>query len=372
MEECKRMGIKVLGPDVNESQKGFAVNRKGEIRFGLGGLKGVGEAAVESLIEEREKNGSFPTVFDMVKRVNQRTVNKKTLESLAYAGAFDCFTEIIRAQYFNIAAGENVNGLEKIIRYGQVCQNQSQHSVNTLFGDLSETMEVQVPKIPACEPWPLVVQLDYEKEVTGIFLSGHPLDDYRFEMEHYGIAKIAFLNEYREEKEKVSSNAIFKIMGLVSDAQHRIAKSGNKFGTFVVEDYSGKMELVLFSEDYMRYSFILQLGATVYITGFFKQRYNGDFEFKIISVSLAESVRKNLTKKLMINLPATDVTEDMIRFVQQNLKSNKGSTTLLIGITDPADDLQVDLFTGGKGFEMNAEMIEYLGSQPNWNVKVEC
>mgnify|MGYP000911881944 FL=1 len=371
MEECKRMGIKVLGPDVNESQKGFAVNKKGEIRFGLGGLKGVGEAAVESLIAERDNNGAFVTVFEMIKRVNQRTVNKKTLESLAYAGAFDCFAEMHRAQYFDVPAGDNTSGLEKIIRYGQVCHSQSQASVNTLFGDLSETMEVQVPKIPACEPWPLVVQLDYEKEVTGIFLSGHPLDDYRFEMEHYGIAKIAFLNEYREEKEKVNANAVFKIMGLVSNAQHRIAKSGNKFGTFVVEDYSGKMELVLFSEDYMRYSSILQLGATVYMTGFFKQRYNGEVEFKIISVSLAESVKRNLTKKLCIHLPAADITEDMIQFVQKNLKSHKGYATLFIGINDPTSDLQVDLFTSGKGFELNSEMIEYLGKQPNWKVKVE-
>ena len=372
MEECKRMGIKVLGPDVNESRKGFAVNKKGEIRFGLGGLKGVGEAAVESLIAERDKNGAFVTVFDMIKRVNQRTVNKKTLESLAYAGAFDCFTELHRAQYFNIPEGDKSTGLEKISHYGHVCDTQAQTGTNTLFGDLSETMEVQPPKIADCLPWPLVVQLDHEKEVTGIFLSGHPLDDYRFEMEHYGIAKIAFLNEYKEQdKEKISSNATFKIMGLVSEANHRIAKSGNKYGSFIVEDYSGKLELMLFSEDYMRHSSILQLGATVYITGFFKQRYNGDFDFKVISVSLAETVKKNLTKKLCLHLPAADVTEDMIQFVQKNLKANKGSTTLSIGIKDAADDLQVELFTTGKGFEMNNEIIDYLGNRPNWNVKVE-
>lgn len=372
MEECKRMGLKVLGPDVNESYKGFAVNKKGEIRFGLGGLKGVGEAAVESLIEERNANGHFETIFNMIKRVNQRTVNKKTLESLAYAGAFDCFTELHRAQYFNIPDGDKTTGLEKISHYGQVCHAQAQTSTNTLFGDLSETMEVQVPKISDCAHWPLVVQLDHEKEVTGIFLSGHPLDDYRFEMEHYGIAKISYVNEYKEqEKEKINSNATFKIMGLVSDAQHRIAKSGNKYGSFVVEDYSGKLELMLFSEDYLRYSSILQLGATVYITGFFKQRYNGDFDFRITSVSLAESVKKNLTKKLSVHLPAADVTEDMISFVQKNLKSNKGNTIFFIGLNDVAEDLQVNLFTSGKGFEMNTEMIGYLAAKPNWSVKVE-
>lgn len=373
MEECKRMGIKVLGPDVNESQKGFAVNQHGEIRFGLGGLKGVGEAAVESLIEERLANGGYETIFEMIKRVNQRTVNKKTLESLAYAGAFDCFTAFHRAQYFNIPDGDKTTGLEKIAHYGQVCSAQSQTSTNTLFGDLSETMQVEAPKIPDCPHWPLVVQLDHEKEVTGIFLSGHPLDDYRFEMEHYGIAKISYVNEYKEQdKEKVSSNATFKIMGLVSEANHRIAKSGNKYGSFMIEDYSGKMELMLFSEDYMRYSALLQLGATVYITGYFRQRYNGEFDFRINSVSLAESVKKNLTKKLSIHLPPADVTEDMIQFVQKNLKANRGSTTLSIGLKDSAEDLEVGLFTTGKGFEMNSEMINYLAEQPNWNVKVEC
>ncbi|HMK26719.1 MAG TPA: DNA polymerase III subunit alpha, partial [Chitinophagaceae bacterium] len=180
MEECKRMGIKVLGPDINESLKGFAVNNKGEIRFGLGGLKGVGEAAVESIISERQKNGSFISLFDFIKRINQRTVNKKTLESLAYAGGFDCFTEHHRAQYFYTPEGETINGLERVIKFGQMLATQNASTANTLFGDLPITMEIPPPRLPECEPWQLTVQLDHEKEVTGMFLSGHPLDHYKF------------------------------------------------------------------------------------------------------------------------------------------------------------------------------------------------
>ncbi|ANH81985.1 DNA polymerase III subunit alpha [Niabella ginsenosidivorans] len=372
MEECKRMGLPVLGPDINESQKGFAVNKKGEIRFGLGGLKGVGEAAVESLIKEREENGNYTSIFDMIKRVNQRTVNKKTLESLAYAGAFDCFKDLHRAQYFYVPQGDTTNGLEKIIKYGQICSAQAQTSTNTLFGDLAEVMEVQVPKIPDCAPWPLVVQLDYEKQVTGIFISGHPLDDYRFEMEHYGISKIAFLNDYRNgEKEKISSAVSFKIMGLVSDAQHRISRSGNKFGSFIIEDYSGKLDLVLFSEDYMKYAPMLQLGATVYITGYFKQRFNGEYDFKIASLCLAESVIKNQTKKLTIELPVEEITKETVQFIQTNIKTHKGPSMLKLSIKDKTEDIQVDLMTQGKGFEMNTELIEYLSKQINWNVAVE-
>src|SRR5258705_4390870 len=160
MEECKRMGIKVLGPDINESLKGFAVNAKGEIRFGLGGLKGVGEATVESIIEERKKNGAFKTVFDLVKRVNQRTVNKKTMESLAYAGAFDCFPEHHRAQFFHTQAEDNTTGLERIIKFGQVIQTQNATTSNTLFGDLPISMEIPPPRLPECEPWSLMQQLN--------------------------------------------------------------------------------------------------------------------------------------------------------------------------------------------------------------------
>ena len=219
MEECKRMGLKVLGPDINESLKGFAVNKKGEIRFGLGGLKGVGEAAIDSIIEEKTKNGPFLEVFDFIKRVNQRTVNKKTLESLVYAGAFDCFGDMHRARYFQTVAGENINVLEKIIRFGNIYQSQTTQATNTLFGELPMVMEIQAPKIPDCMPWSLTEQLEHEKDVTGIFLSGHPLDHHTFEIKHYGITPI---NEYLAYKESITPNSNpnrnFRILALVSDA----------------------------------------------------------------------------------------------------------------------------------------------------------
>jgi DNA polymerase-3 subunit alpha len=198
MEECKRMGLKVLGPDINESLKGFAVNSKGEIRFGLGGLKGVGEAAVESIIEDRAKKGPASNIFDFIKRVNQRTVNKKTLESLAYAGGFDCFPDLHRAQYFYTPQGDVSTGLEKIIRYGNVFQAQSLGNANTLFGDLPAVMDVPIPKIPNCEPWSLTELLDHEKEVTGMFMSGHPLDNFKFEINHYGITSLQDFNEIKQ------------------------------------------------------------------------------------------------------------------------------------------------------------------------------
>jgi DNA polymerase-3 subunit alpha len=162
MEECKKMGLKVLGPDINESQNGFAVNQKGEIRFGFSGLKGVGENAIENIIEERTKHGPYGSIFDLAKRVVQRSVNRKSLESLIYAGAFDCFKEFTRPQYFYQAPGD-VMALEKIIKFGNVYQAQTTNSMNTLFGDM-QMPDIQPPKLLPCEPWPLVVQLDYEKK----------------------------------------------------------------------------------------------------------------------------------------------------------------------------------------------------------------
>jgi DNA polymerase-3 subunit alpha len=372
MEECKRMGIKVLGPDINESLKGFAVNAKGEIRFGLGGLKGVGEAAVESIIEERQKSGSFSNIFDFIKRINQRTVNKKTLESLVYAGGFDCFTEHHRAQYFHTPDGESVNGLERVIKYGQVINTQNASTANTLFGDLPVTMEIPPPRLLDCQPWSLTKQLDHEKEVTGMFLSGHPLDHYKFEMKHYGVTPVVDFNEFKEAiKMHPNPGRIFRLVGLVADAQHRVARSGNKYGNFVIEDYSGKTEIVLFSEDYLRISPFLQQGSTVYITGYFKQRYNKDeYEFKVQQVSLAETIKRTLTKQVNIEVHPQYITEEMIGFVEKNIKLNRGSAALKFVLTEPKNHMKISLVTGTNGFEMNEEMIQFLREKPELEVQV--
>jgi DNA polymerase-3 subunit alpha len=362
----------VLGPDINESLKGFAVNKKGEIRFGLGGLKGVGEAAVESIIEERNKKGPFITVFDFIKRINQRTVNKKTLESLAYAGGFDCFPEHHRAQYFTVPDGESINGLEKIIKYGQVMGSQTASTANTLFGELPVSMEIPPPRIPDCAPWPLTVQLDHEKEVAGIFLSGHPLDNYRFEMKHYGVTTIADFNEFKDSvKLQPNPGRQFRLVALVTIANHRIAKSGNKYGQFTVEDYSGKTEFPLFSEDYLRLTPLLQQGSTVLITGFLKPRYNRDeFEFKITSVSLAETMKKLMTRQITIEAHPQAISEEMVSFVEKNIKYHPGKTGIRFNLSEPKNKLKISLVSMQGGFEMNDEMIDFLQNKPELEIQV--
>ena len=373
MEECKRMGINVLGPDINESLKGFAVNSKGEIRFGLGGLKGVGEMAIESIISERQKNGPYVDIFDFVQRVLQKSVNKKSLESLVYSGAFDCFPTLHRAQYFNTVDGERVNGLEKIVNYGQVQQSLSSGTTNTLFGDLPGAMHVPKPKIAPCEPWTLTELLNYEKEVTGMFMSGHPLDHFRFELKHYEITNIADFNEVRDALVEGSSlGKMYRVAGLVTDVQHRMTKTGKNFGSFVIEDYSGKTEYMLWSEDYIKYKDYLEKGQNILLNGYFRNRYNQPnlFEFKISSMSLLETVKQQLTRSVEINMHPSAVTPAMVGFIEKNLKTYPGKSTLRINIMEPKENLKISMYTIERGFQMNEEMADYLMNNLDVEVKV--
>jgi DNA polymerase-3 subunit alpha len=372
MEECKRMGLKVLGPDVNESQAGFAVNRKGEVRFGLAGLKGVGEAAIEAILLERRKNGFYSDIWDLVKRSNQRTVNKKSLECLVKSGAFDFFTGMHRGQYFNVAPGEQMNALEKIIRFGNQYQSNLVSQTNTLFGDFAMPA-VTPPKLPDCEPWTLTTLLDFEKEVTGIFLSGHPLDHFRFEMTHYGITPIS---EYNEFKEGISlqSNPLraFRLAGLVADAQHRTSKTGKQFGIFGLEDYSGKMEVALFGEDYVKYKDHFTPGTVLSVNGTFKNRFGkeDDFEFKLTGVMLLETVKRMLTKQLMLEIHPLLLTEELVLFLEKQIGQYPGKTALRIQLKDERSHRKIGLQRIGGGIEMNDEMTHFLLANPDVEVNV--
>jgi DNA polymerase-3 subunit alpha len=371
MEECKRMGLKVLGPDVNESRQGFAVNQQGEIRVGLGGLKGVGEAAVISVIDEREKNGKYKNIFDLMKRINQRTANKKTLESLAYAGAFDCFTEIHRAQYFHLHPGDSSTGIEKLIKFGNMIQTNSMQNNHSLFGQLAMP-EVAMPKIPNCEAWTLTELLDHEKEVIGMFMSGHPLDHFRFEILHYGITRISDLNDFKEAITlQANPQKNFRLAGLVIDAQHRVTKTGKQFGSFVLEDYSGKTEFLLWSEDYSRFSNYLEKGTNLFLTGNFRQRFNkSEFEFKVDKIILLESIKQQLTRQLIVDISASAVNEEMIQFLEENVKKHPGRASLRFNILEPRTQARIGLHTLERAFEMNDEMATFLENRPEMDVQV--
>lgn len=372
MEECKRMGLKVLGPDINESLNGFAVNKKGEIRFGFSGLKGVGEAAIENIIEERTKRGTYATIYDLVKRVNQRSVNKKSLESLAYSGAFDCFKDIHRAQYFFAPPGD-IPGLERLIKFGNVFQSQSANATNTLFGDL-QMPDIVPPKLPICEPWPLAEQLDYEKEVTGMYMSGHPLDNFKFEMRHYNITPLNDFNEYKQAVNTLPNpGKSFRLAGLVVDAQHRLTKTGKNFGILVIEDFSGKSEFMLWSEDYSKYTHkgFVEKGKILMIEGGFKQRFNKEeYEFRLGKILLLESAKADLTKQVVIDMEPHFIDAGFIDFLERNSKENPGGTGLRFNITDSRHNCRAGLYSMEKGITMNDDLAHFLQDNPDISVSV--
>jgi len=373
MEECRRMGITVLGPDMNESQNGFAVNSKGEIRIGLGGLKGVGEAAVEAIIEDRRRQGPFQTVFDLVKRVNQRVVNRKSLECLAMSGALDFDKSLHRAQYFHLQEGESVTGLEKIIRYGNIHQGQSASAANTLFGDLPLAYDIPLPRIIDCPHWSLTELLDKEKEITGIFLSGHPLDHFRFEMIHYGISTISDYQHHLAEVSRLPQPArAFRLAGLVTGAQHRISRNATRYGVLTLEDFTGKIEITLFSDQYIRYANYFENGNCLFVAGRFEKReFRDEWQFRISDICLLETIKKVLTRRLQLSFQPRMLEEQHLAFFEKNLREHPGKARLKFVISDRKEAQSIVLSTFDKGFEMNDELTHFLQENPQWEVNVE-
>ena len=334
-------------------------------------MKGVGENAIENIISERKKDGPYKDAFDFIKRINQRAVNKRTLESLINAGAFDEFPQLHRAQYFCIPEGETQTGLEKMVKFGSIVQAQSANSSHTLFGELPAVLDIKPPVIANCPHWSLTEQLDKEKEVTGIYLSGHPLDHYKFEIRHYGITSVQDFNEVKDSQILAASGKTYKILALVSMANHRISRQGNKFGSFTLEDYTGKTEIVLFGDDYVKYNAYLQQGQAIFIIGSFRQRFNkSEFEFKISSLALAENVKRQLTRQLQLEVDARNVQPELVSFLEQNIKKFPGKSGLRIVVSEPKKNLRANFVTMDTGFELNNDLIHFLEDKPEIDVQV--
>ncbi|NSL85501.1 DNA polymerase III subunit alpha [Chitinophaga sp. Mgbs1] len=377
MEESKRMGIEVLPPDVNESLKGFAVNKQGHVRFGLGGLKGVGEAAIENLLEERKKEGAFKNVFDFIKRVNQRAVNKKSLEALVMSGAFDGFPEFHRAQYFHKPEGEQLTGLDKIVKFGQQVSAGSSN-IGSLFAD-DILPDVEPPKIANCDPWPLIMKLNNERDITGIYISGHPLDDYRFELKHYNMNSVQELVEYQAEISTPGSTGgrarerNFRLAVYITNAQERISRNNRQFGVMTIEDYTGKFEFALWSEDFIRFAPYLKPGLCLFINGGFKsKRFNdNEYEFKVSGIQLLQEVKKTHTKQVFLATAPKQLNRETVDFLVENINRFPGNSTLHVQLTDRDDNLQVKLHTFNKKIEMNDELAHFLRKQPDIDVYIE-
>ncbi|MGD1847434.1 MAG: DNA polymerase III subunit alpha [Salibacteraceae bacterium] len=357
MEECVRMGIKVLGPDVNESAYKFNVNAKGEIRFGLGAVKGVGEGAVEALVNERKENGPYKNVFDLTKRVNLRATNKKSMESLALAGAFDCFEGVYRSQYFFSETAEGNTLLELAIRFGASYQAQQDAAQQSLFGGGS-TVELPEPEIPKCQPWPKLELLAREREVTGMYISGHPLDDFKLEIENFCTHSVSELKDLVPLKNKEISFA-----GILSEVTHRTTKRGKPFGMFNIEDYTDSTQIFMFGDDYINNRNMLQNNWFVYMKGKVRARFNDEnnLELKIHKIEMLSDLKEKMAKSLTIKLNLSEVTEELIDKMSVWVDTYQGKCQLKIQLADPLEqNLKVTLPVRKGGVDLSNELIDEL------------
>lgn len=342
IDECKQMKIPVLGPDVNESMHKFTVNKKEEVRFGLGAVKGVGEAAVESLVNERETNGPFTSIFDFVKRINLRACNRRSLEAMAMAGAFDNLGNVHRAQFFFVDK-DNTSFIEKLIKYGTNYQASLSSAQASLFGDLGTEMSIPDPELPKCEPWTKLEQLNKELEVTGFYISGHPLDDYAVEIKNFTNIQIA---DFKDDFKSFLGKEL-TIAGIVSNVEHRTTKTNKPFGAFNIEDKSGMMRVVLFSDDYLNFKQYMMnetpLLIKAKITTRFKQEDN--FEFKVSSMQLLSDVLDKQVKAITVLTSYEDITEDYMIYITDLMSKNRGHTSLKFLIFDASEKTTVEMLS---------------------------
>lgn len=352
LRECKRNKITVLGPDINESVNNFTVNKEGQIRFGLSALKGVGDGPVEAIVTEREENGPYEDIYDLVKRVNLRTVNKKCMESLVLGGAFDELNDIHRAQYF--APTEKYDSfLEQLLKYGNALQDLNNQNQNSLFGD-SIPISVPDPAPPKCREWSLIEKLTREKDVTGIYISGHPLDDYALEVKHYTTCPIDQIERFKDYN--------LRLAGLVVKANHRISQKGTGYGRFTVQDFNGSLEFSLFKEGYQRFKDILEEGQAVFLEGTYRPGRSGEYEFFLNEVKLLDSVGDHLTKSITLLLPLQRIDEPIMNSLDEICDQHEGKHLLKIVMLDPKEELSLSFVSSGRRVNADSHFIQKIES----------
>lgn len=364
MEECKRMGVPVLGPDVNESNYKFTVNAKGEIRFGMGAVKGAGEAAIEEIIRERKENGHYPNVFDFAERINLRTVNKRNFESLAQAGGFDCFEHYHRKQYLWAPETEQTL-IEKVIRYANAKQAEKDAAQVSLFGGDSN-VATPLPSVADMEPFSQMEKLKREKEIVGFYISGHPLDQFEIELDSF-CKPINDINKF--------PNQDISIGGIVNSVRNGQTKNGKPYAVVSVEDYNGAVELFLMGEKYINHAQYLRPGEFLFINGRVEINWRKqkeirenpsinptpeDWELQTYTMSLLSELREKRGKGIHIKLDAKLVDQELIENILKLTEANQGNTDLKVELVDRAENLTVELFARKVKVEPNNKLIEGL------------
>ena len=360
MEECKRMRLPVLGPDVNESYYKFSVNQDNAVRFGMGAIKGVGHGAVKTIVENRKKDGHYRSIFDLAKRIDLRAANKKSFEGLANAGGFDCFNETHRAQYF-AHEGDTITFLEKAMRYGAKYQENENSAQVSLFGNSSE-VQIPEPQVPPCEEWGTMEKLSREKEVVGIYISGHPLDDFKIEMQTFCNGTVSVFNDLQSI---VNREVTFG--GVVTDIQHRVSKQGKGWAAFTIEDYTDSYEFRIFGEDYLKFRHFLVQNSFVYVRAFVKEGWTnretgqkGEPRIQFNNFQLLHDVMDAYAKKLSIQLNIDDLEQDKIEVLQDMFRLHQGNHTLNFVVYDNEDKLKLTMPSRKQKVKISQELLYEL------------
>lgn len=359
MSECKRMGIRVLGPDINESMNNFSSNTQGDVRFGLAAVKGVGEAAVESIVREREQNGRFKDIYDFMERVNYSVVNRKCLENLAYAGGFDSITDFHRGKFFgtDMRDSNGMTFLEQLVRYGQRFQAEKNNAQQSLFGGGGETIDIQRPVTPVCSDWSTLETLNKEREMIGLYLSAHPLDDYAVIIRNMCKTQLAELGNL----EPLRGQEI-AVAGMVIAAQNLTTKTGKPWGKFTLEDYNGTHEFALFGKDYENFRKYLFNDYFLFVRGKVQPRpYNDrELEFKISSMVQLAEMRDTMIKEISIMLSIEEITRELIDTLARKVKDAEGATTLRVNVYDKEAQVGLNMFSKKYRVSLTSELISYL------------
>ena len=359
MEECKRAGLTVLGPDVNESYSKFSVNKEGAIRFGMAAIKGVGSSAVKAIIAERKENGNFLSIFDIAKRVDLRVANKKAFDGLILAGGFDSFTDTHRAQYY-VLDEKGQTFIEKALRYGNKYQDSQNSSQVSLFGEASD-IQLPEPIIPDCETWGTMELLGKEKEVVGIYISAHPLDDFKNELKFCN-ATLAYFKE--DLKKFVGMNLSFA--GIVTDVQHRISKAGKGWASFFVEDYNESYEFRIFGEDYLKFKHFLVPNSFLFIKTTIKggwtnkEGITGDPRLQFTDFKLLHDLMDVMCKKITIQIPLQEITENKIKDLQHLFTTNAGKQQLLFTVWDGKEKIELNVPSRNTKIQISNELLSTL------------
>ena len=365
MDECKRMGLSLLVPDVNESSRSFAVNKKGQIRFGLGALKGVGEAAVDSIVEERKLRGEYKDIFDFVARINSRQVNRRCLESLALAGAFDCFIDIQRSQFFAMD-NEGISFIEKIVRYSAKISELKAAATQSLFGELGAGTgnDISMPKIPVSEPWSVMEQLKNEKEVVGVYISGHPLDEYKIEIQNFCNSNTGLLES--------RPNIVQSFAGIVTKINVRTSGNGNQFMIFTLEDYAGNYEFALFAKDFIQFERFIAQDRLLFLQGSYqlKNKHTDQMVFKIQSMELLTEILEERTKELRLRLNLSYLNLETVDYLEDLFDQYKGNKKVILEVYDEQDRVQLDFLSRKVQLTINKALVTDLSKVENIGFKL--